>query len=164
MLGSAHSRAWLKSPSLLRGLLAQSNGCLPLALWLMSPAGWLPRSGISSGTLQSAIKCGRPSPFLKLLLRKLYIFSVTLLWMCCVVPVDVSPPKQGQRYAGPVRDPWFNVPLIQFFDFGAIYIYCLLFPTYPFVFTFSLLVSRLTYLFLWEWFLSVSRPGAVKGD
>ena len=57
-----------------------------------------------------------------LLLRKLYIFSVTLLWMCCVVPVDVSPPKQGQRYAGPVRDPWFNVPLIQFFDFGAIYI------------------------------------------
>ena len=35
--------------------LAASNGSLSPALWLMSPAGWLPRTGISSGTLHSAI-------------------------------------------------------------------------------------------------------------
>jgi len=36
--------------------LAESNGSLPLGLWLMSPAGWLPRAEISSGTLRSAIE------------------------------------------------------------------------------------------------------------
>ena len=35
--------------------LAKSNGSLPPGLWLTSPAGWLPRTGISSGTLRSAI-------------------------------------------------------------------------------------------------------------
>ena len=35
--------------------LAESNGSLPLGLWLTSPAGWLPRTGISSGTLRSVI-------------------------------------------------------------------------------------------------------------
>ena len=30
--------------------VAQSNGSLPPGLWLRSPAGWLPRTGISSGT------------------------------------------------------------------------------------------------------------------
>ena len=29
---------------------AKSNGSLPLALWLQSPAGWLPSTGTSSGT------------------------------------------------------------------------------------------------------------------
>ena len=33
--------------------LAESNGSLPLDLWLRSPAGWLPRTGISSRTLCS---------------------------------------------------------------------------------------------------------------
>jgi len=33
--------------------LAESNGSLPPGLWLASPAGWLPRTGISSGTLRS---------------------------------------------------------------------------------------------------------------
>ena len=32
--------------------LAESNGSLPPGLWLTSPAGWLPRTGINSGTLQ----------------------------------------------------------------------------------------------------------------
>jgi len=38
--------------------LVESNGRLPPGLWLTSPAGWLPRTGISSGTLHSAIKHG----------------------------------------------------------------------------------------------------------
>ena len=43
--------------------LAESNGCLLPGLWLMSPAGWLPRTGISSRTLRSPIKYGLPLPF-----------------------------------------------------------------------------------------------------
>jgi len=52
-----------------------------------------------------------------------------------------------------VRAPGHNAPLNRFFDFGAIaYNYCLLvyivwFSTYPFLSTFSLLISVLTYLF-----------------
>ena len=38
--------------------LAESNGSQMLGLWLMSTAGWLPRTGISSGTLCSAIEWG----------------------------------------------------------------------------------------------------------
>ena len=44
--------------------LAESNGSLPPGLWLTSPAGWLPRTGISSGTRLSEIKYGLPLPFL----------------------------------------------------------------------------------------------------
>ena len=40
--------------------LAESNGSLPLSLWLTSPAGWLPRTGISSVTLRSVIEYGLP--------------------------------------------------------------------------------------------------------
>ena len=36
--------------------LAESNSSLPPGLWLTSPAGWLPRTGISSGTLRSVIE------------------------------------------------------------------------------------------------------------
>jgi len=32
-----------------------SNGSLPQGFWFMSPAGWLPRTGISCGTLPSAV-------------------------------------------------------------------------------------------------------------
>ena len=38
--------------------LAESNGSLPPGSWLTSPAGWLPRTGISSGTLCSVIEYG----------------------------------------------------------------------------------------------------------
>ena len=38
--------------------LAESNGSLLPGLWLTSPAGWLPRTGISSGTLRSAVEYG----------------------------------------------------------------------------------------------------------
>ena len=40
--------------------LAESNGSLPPGLWLTSPTGWLPRTGITSGTLCSAIEYGLP--------------------------------------------------------------------------------------------------------
>ena len=44
--------------------LAESNGSLPPGLWLMSPAGWLPRTGVSSGTLRWVIEYGLPLAFL----------------------------------------------------------------------------------------------------
>ena len=43
--------------------LAESNGSLPPGLWFTSPAGLLPRTGISSGTLRSVIEYGLPFPF-----------------------------------------------------------------------------------------------------
>ena len=43
--------------------LADSNGSLPSGLWLMSPSGWLPRTGISCRTLCSAVEYGLPLPF-----------------------------------------------------------------------------------------------------
>jgi len=42
----------------------ESNGSLLPGLWVTSPAGWLPRTGISSGTLRSVIEYGLPVPFL----------------------------------------------------------------------------------------------------
>ena len=44
--------------------LAESNGSLPTGLWFTSPAGWLPKTGISSGAIRSAIEYGLPLPFL----------------------------------------------------------------------------------------------------
>ena len=41
--------------------LAEINDSLPQGLWLASPAGWLPRTGISSGTLRSAVEYGLAS-------------------------------------------------------------------------------------------------------
>jgi len=37
--------------------LAESNGSLPPGLRLTSPVGWLPRTGISSGTIQGTKVC-----------------------------------------------------------------------------------------------------------
>jgi len=48
--------------------LAKSNGSLPSGLWLTSPAGYLPRTGISSGTLRSVIEYGLSLPFLSIYL------------------------------------------------------------------------------------------------
>ena len=50
-------------------VLAESNGSLPPGLWLTSPAGWLPRTGISSGTIRSVLEYGRP------------FISVCMLWL-----------------------------------------------------------------------------------
>ena len=43
--------------------LAESNSSLPSGLLLTSPAGRLPRTGMSSGTLRSVIEYGLPLPF-----------------------------------------------------------------------------------------------------
>ena len=43
--------------------LVESNSSLPLGLRLTSPASWLPRTGISSGTLRLVIEYGLPWPF-----------------------------------------------------------------------------------------------------
>jgi len=40
--------------------LTESNGSLPPGLWLTSPAGWLPRTRISSGTLRWVLEYGLP--------------------------------------------------------------------------------------------------------
>jgi len=42
--------------------LVESNGSLPPGLWLTSLTGWLPSTGISSGTLRSVIECGLALP------------------------------------------------------------------------------------------------------
>ena len=43
--------------------LAESNDSLPPGLWLMPSAGWLPRTGISFGSLRSAVEYELPLPF-----------------------------------------------------------------------------------------------------
>ena len=43
--------------------LVESNGSLPPDLWLTSPAGWLPKTRISSGILRSVIEYELPLPF-----------------------------------------------------------------------------------------------------
>ena len=48
----ANGRWWSAAGKVRKGL-AESNGSLPPGLWLRSPAGWLPRPGISSGILRS---------------------------------------------------------------------------------------------------------------
>ena len=71
--------------------LAESNGSLPSGLWLTPPAGWLPRTGITSGTLHSVIEYGLPLPFLLSLAESTFsrkngdlIFTHRrLLILCC---------------------------------------------------------------------------------
>ena len=54
--------------------LAESNGSLPPGrpVWLTLPAGWLQRTGISSGTLRSVIEYGLPLAF--------YYFELHSYW------------------------------------------------------------------------------------
>ena len=42
---------WCSAPGEVTAVLVESNGSLPPGLWLRSPAGWLPRTGISSVAL-----------------------------------------------------------------------------------------------------------------
>ena len=44
---------WCSAAGEVTAGLTESNGSLPPGLWLRSPAGWLPRTGISSGTPRS---------------------------------------------------------------------------------------------------------------
>ena len=67
--------------------LAASNGSLPPGLWLTSPAGCLPRTGISSGTLRSVIDYGLPLPFY---FKVEEICDVEFL-RCMITPASCSP-------------------------------------------------------------------------
>ena len=64
--------------------LAESNGSLPPGLWLRSPVGWLPRTGISSGTLRSVIDYGLPLSFFTWCsdqsLAFLYVLHINQVW------------------------------------------------------------------------------------
>jgi len=62
--------------------LAESSGSLVPGLWLTSPAGWLPRTEISSGTLCSAVEYGLPLPF-----------CVVCGWQRQWMPVALWPPS-----------------------------------------------------------------------
>ena len=78
--------------------LAGNNGSLPPGLWLTSPAGWLPRTGISPGALRSAIEYGLPLPFTFTILRRtqltyikslftaFYFFQFYLNLFMCIFP------------------------------------------------------------------------------
>ena len=55
--------AFLRVARVTAGLM-ENNGSLPPGLWLTSPTGGLPRNGISSGSLCSAIEYWLPWPFL----------------------------------------------------------------------------------------------------
>ena len=71
--------------------LAVSNGSLPSGLWLTSPAGWLPRTGISSRseTLCSVFEYGLPLPFSHLYL-KTYVTVQTIkvkVKVKCTIPM-----------------------------------------------------------------------------
>ena len=57
--------------------LVESNGSLQPGLWLTSPAGWLPRTGINSGTLRSVIEYGLPLPFLHKVQRTNHLLHCT---------------------------------------------------------------------------------------
>jgi len=59
----------------------ESSGSLPPGVWLTSPAGWLPRTRISSGTLCSAIDYGLPLPFC-ICLYVVDLLFPSVLWRC----------------------------------------------------------------------------------
>ena len=68
--------------------LAESNGSLTPGLWLTLPAGWLPRTGISSGTLRSVIEYGLPLPFY-MYLSCVSADECSSLWWLCTSPLDL---------------------------------------------------------------------------
>ena len=60
--------------------LAESNGSLPPGLWHTSPAGWLPRTEISSGTLRSVSEYRLPLPFYVCIAVYVSVFSTVASW------------------------------------------------------------------------------------
>jgi len=82
--------------------LAESNGSLPPGLWFTSPAGWLPRTGISSGTLRLVIEYGLPLPFLPVAVAQsssvAMCFVLLILSMAsCLLIVPVSRNRQSAK-------------------------------------------------------------------
>ena len=87
--------------------LAESSGSLPRGLWLTSPAGWLPRTGISSGILRSVIEYGLSLPFLPQHSTK----------HCCVPKRRPTTSKQHYCFLRQIRH-WHFSSLQQFADFS----------------------------------------------
>ena len=58
---------------------------LPSGLWLTSPAGWLQRTGISSGSLRSVIEYGLPLPYLN---------NCGWCWWCYVSGISATTGRQ----------------------------------------------------------------------
>jgi len=59
--------------------------------WPTSPAGWLPRTGISSGTLRSAIEYGLPLPFYCVDCIEMLRNHLQLHLYCCTILLSISP-------------------------------------------------------------------------
>ena len=74
--------------------LAERSGSLPPGLWLTSPAGWLPRTGISSGTVRSIVEY-RLTFYC---LRYLFNNNNKNNKQICIAP-------QGRKFRGAVRIP-----------------------------------------------------------
>jgi len=81
--------AVLRVVRVIAGLL-ESNGSLPLHLWLTSLAGWLPRTSIRTQTLRCVIEYGLP--FLHLRFDRLWLNEYVML--CCVANL-VLPQQPG---------------------------------------------------------------------
>jgi len=157
-----------------------------------SPAGWLPRTDISSVTLCSAIEYGLHLPFFNLYHHMLvWIFSssrnaarqwfghcsrwwrlptqiyrTTHTTLCLhrgspssyydcyrTIHLQVFWHHKHFCWATPcglrgVMCPWSNFWFWHYIYCSLVCIVCL--PTHPFIFTFSLLFSSLSYLFPWE--------------
>ena len=79
-----------------------------------SPAGWLPRTGISSGTPRSVIEYGLPLPFLYRMLPDLTTwpcflhFFLTYLLPYLSVPLKIDP----LRFQAECRKRWLNLALV----------------------------------------------------
>ena len=83
--------------------MVESNGSLPPSLWLTSPAGWLPRTGISSGTLRSVIEYGLPLSVVVYLTCASVVFRLHVS-VCSYASVAVSVrhfPRQAGRWSVP---------------------------------------------------------------
>jgi len=65
--------------------LAESNGSLPPGLWLTSPAGWLPRIGIGSGTVQFQSWSWNCSNFARSRVWATFTFLLNIMGILCVL-------------------------------------------------------------------------------
>jgi len=89
---------WQPSYERVTACLAESNGNLSPDLWLTSPAGWLPRTGISSGTLCSAVKFGLPLPLHGTLRNRKWPDSwKNMVWSFTRFSIDCAVPRHAEE-------------------------------------------------------------------
>jgi len=83
--------------------LAESNGSLPPGLWLTSPAGWLQRTGISSGTLRSAVEYLLPLLFYWWI-QSFGVFSVWPMFVFSSVSISQGSVVTCSTWNGVIND------------------------------------------------------------